>query len=594
MKYLFFALSLSLFFACGTPKTYQVQFKVDMPESAQGDKVYLQGDVEPLSWNEGYVLNDEDGDGTYEASIEFVTKKKKLNYKFRQGNNWELNGADNRSLWLKPEGLTVEALFDEYEYFDTEKINALTYTPEQIKEDVAVLRKTIQFVHPNLYKYRSKADLEMDLQQLEKAMLAEPTLTNAYKQVSKFATKIECSHTFTNPWNQGSLTKRAIFFQPDKVPFTFSRIGKRMFIDKNASDVEELVSGLEVLEINGVPTQTIFERLMPYVSADGANDEKKLQRLTLSGNNKFELFDIFLPLEFGSTQNFILKLYDHSNNQTFEKEVSAVSKTRRDANLKAKYPTFKNDFASGWQFDWKNDSTAYLKMQSFAVFDNSFDWKGFLTSAFNEVNQKNAQHLILDIRGNEGGNDDIVEYLLLKMLNQTIEVPAPQSIVNYKKLPEELRANVSTWSKLPYNWGATVEELPNGQYQMKERFGGRAKIYKPAADNFQGKVYLLVDAENSSATQIMATYAKEYDLATVIGQPTGGNQRGLNGGYMFFHRLPNTGVEIDLPLIGINLFPVTDDTPNGGVQPDLLVKKNITDFINGADTELQATMDIIQ
>lgn len=594
MKHILFLLSIATIFSCSAPKTYQVHFKVDMSTAERADKVYVQGDLSPLSWNQGYELADADGDGTYEAKIEFVTKSKRLKYKFRNGDNWELQGADNRTLWFKPDGVEVNAPFNEYETYSEAKIQSLTYSPEQIKEDVAALKETIKYVHPSLYKYRSATKLETDFQELEAAMLAEPNLTNAYKQVSKFATKIQCSHTFTNPWNQGGTVEKAIFFSRDKVPFTFDRIGRQLFIARNASDQDALVPGREILAIDGVPTTEILNRLLPYISGDGANEEKKLQRLTLGGTNKFELFDIFFSLEFGTKDAFQLTLKDHVSGDIIEVSVKAMSKTARDAKLRARYTDFNNDFASGWQFEMKNDSTAYLKMRSFAAYNKDFNWRNFLDSAFREINEKNAKHLILDIRGNEGGETEIVEHLLRKVLQSPITVPAAKTVVNYKRLPEELEANVSTWSKLPYNWGATVEPLPNGQYLMKERYSGRAQTYEPAKNNFQGQTYLLIDAENSSATQIMATYAKRYKLATLIGQETGGNQRGLNGGYIFFLRLPNTKVEVDLPLLSINLFPVTKDTPNGGIQPDVFVQKNVADFVNGVDTELSRTMELIQ
>ncbi len=593
MKHILFLLTITTIFSCSSPKTYQVHFKVDMSTAERVEKVYLQGDISPLSWNQGYELADADGDGTYEAKIEFVTKSKRLKYKYRNGDNWELQGADNRTLWFKPEGVSVNVPFNEYETYSKDKIQSLTYTSEQIKEDVAALKATIKYVHPSLYKYRSEKELESDFQELEAAMLAEPSLINAYKQVSKFAAKIQCSHTFTNPWNQGGTVEKAIFFSRDKVPFTFDRIGKQLFIAKNASEQNELIPGREILTIDGVPAAEILNRLTPYITADGANEEKKLQRLTLGGTNKFELFDIFFPLEFGSKEVFQLTLKDHSSGDIIKAEVKAMSKTARDAKLRSRYDDFNNDFAAGWQFEWKNDSTAYLKVTSFAVYNKDFNWRNFLDSAFREITEKNAQHLILDIRGNEGGETEIVEYLLRKILQSPITVPAPYTVVNYKRLPKELEANVTTWSKLPYHWGATVEPLPNGQYRMKERYSGRAQTYEPAKDNFRGQSYLLIDAENSSATQIMATYAKKYKLATLIGQETGGNQRGLNGGYIFFHRLPNTKVEIDLPLLSINLFPVTEETPNGGIQPDVFVQKNVADFINGVDTELAATMALI-
>ena len=57
-------------------------------------------------------------------------------------------------------------------------------------------------------------------------------------------------------------------------------------------------------------------------------------------------------------------------------------------------------------------------------------------------------------------------------------------------------------------------------------------------------------------------------LATIIGETTGGNRRGINGGCFYFFRLPETGLEVDLPLIGT--FPLTRQ-PDAGIVPDIVV-----------------------
>ena len=45
---------------------------------------------------------------------------------------------------------------------------------------------------------------------------------------------------------------------------------------------------------------------------------------------------------------------------------------------------------------------------------------------------------------------------------------------------------------------------------------------------------VLVNAANSSATFQFAKLVKDNQLGTLVGQPTGGNQRGINGGAFFF------------------------------------------------------------
>jgi hypothetical protein len=43
-------------------------------------------------------------------------------------------------------------------------------------------------------------------------------------------------------------------------------------------------------------------------------------------------------------------------------------------------------------------------------------------------------------------------------------------------------------------------------------------------------------------------YAQQNNLAKIVGQPSGGNKQGINGGNYFFLNLPNSKVEIDIPV----------------------------------------------
>ena len=80
---------------------------------------------------------------------------------------------------------------------------------------------------------------------------------------------------------------------------------------------------------------------------------------------------------------------------------------------------------------------------------------------------------------------------------------------------------------------------------------------------------------------------KENRLATIVGQTSGGNQRGINGGAFFFLRLPGSGLEVDLPLIG--RFPTTPQ-PDAGVEPDIAVRPTAAAIAEGRDLEMAAVM----
>jgi C-terminal processing protease CtpA/Prc len=107
----------------------------------------------------------------------------------------------------------------------------------------------------------------------------------------------------------------------------------------------------------------------------------------------------------------------------------------------------------------------------------------------------------------------------------------------------------------------------------------------PAKPQFTGRLWVLVGATNSSATFEFAQTVRQNRLGTLVGQPTGGNQRGINGGAFFFLRLPRSGIELDVPLIG--QFPA-GNPPDSGLQPDVLVVPTVRDIALGRDAELEA------
>lgn len=589
--------SLVALLSCQTSKSQinEITFKVAIDKSDINKTITLRGSIAPLSWDEDHPLTDTDGDGIYETSITFNTDKRNVKYKFLVDGTSELEGSDSRRLWFKSVPKTVQHIFNEYEYYNTEELASLTLTPEEIKEDISILKKTLGYIHPNLNGYRSKEDLENDYQLLESEMLATPTKKNAYKAISKFATKIQCSHTFTNPWNQGTTIKRAIFNQPDKVPFTFSRIGKQIFIAKNASKDNRLKRGLEIVRINGVRSEDILTQLANYITSDGANYEKRLERLLLNGDEKYALFDIFFSLEYGIQDSFQLDLKDHSTNHDLSVTVSAISKTKRSKILNERYEDSVISFEDLWSFNMINEKVAHLKINSFAVHNKKFEWQNYLDDVFAQLKAKNVEHFIIDIRDNEGGQGEVGQYILQRILTKTLKTEAGKLLTTYRKIPEDLRANISTWEDAPYNWRLKVKKIKDKKYQLRQLFSGgyKAKTYQPLKNGFKGKSYLLTGPQNSSATHIMATYAKKYKLAMIIGQTTGGNQRGVNGSHFFFHRLPNSKVEIDIPIFNTTMQEITSSTPNGGIVPDLIVEKNIPDLINGVDTELEATLNYI-
>ena len=108
---------------------------------------------------------------------------------------------------------------------------------------------------------------------------------------------------------------------------------------------------------------------------------------------------------------------------------------------------------------------------------------------------------------------------------------------------------------------------------------------------FRGKVAVLIGPTCSSATFRFADLVQRNRLATLVGEPTGGNRRGINGGRYFFVRLPETGFEVDLPLVGY--FPLSEE-PDRGLDPDILVRPRLADMVAGVDPALAAAVKVVR
>ena len=102
-------------------------------------------------------------------------------------------------------------------------------------------------------------------------------------------------------------------------------------------------------------------------------------------------------------------------------------------------------------------------------------------------------------------------------------------------LPKAFDAYLDTWDWSFKDWGQAAKEDRDGFFRLI-RFDDDAAgdVIEPKGRRFAGRVAVLVGAANSSANFQFAQVVKENKLGTLIGQTTGGNQRGINGMRLLF------------------------------------------------------------
>lgn len=472
-------------------------------------------------------------------------------------------------------------------------------TAKDLQADVDLLQKAYTELHPGLYRYSSPTQIEGDFARLRAELNHDQSLREAYLAFSVFAAKIKCGHTYANFYNQPKAVVEELFNGRNRVPFYFEWVGTEMVVTRDFTPAGALKPGTRILKLNGIEGGAILKPLMKVARADGSNDAKRVALLGVRGDDRWETFDVFYPLFFPSDRpTYRLEIQRPGEQRSSLMKVNALTPDQRLEPIKEREEALKGGSTEVFQWKYEDGGAAYLRMPSWALYDSKWDWKHWLGEHLDDLAQRKAPALIIDLRGNEGGQD-VGNVILSRLTTKDLRLSATKRLVRYRKVPDELSPYLDTWDKSFKDWGEDAVELdqpwptaPPVHYFRLKRFDDDADgdVIKPQGTHFSGGVYVLVDANNSSATFQFAQVIQQNGLGTLVGAPTGGNQRGINGGAFFFLRLPHSKIEMDLPLIGS--FPLSVK-PDAGLRPDVLVKTTAEDIAAHRDASLKAVEELI-
>ncbi|MGE7613906.1 S41 family peptidase [Paenibacillus sp. NPDC101420] len=188
------------------------------------------------------------------------------------------------------------------------------------------------------------------------------------------------------------------------------------------------------------------------------------------------------------------------------------------------------------------EQIAYLGMRSFAgslMEMDSSEIHDFL------IEVKDYKTLILDIRGNGGGNSDYWRaHIAPLLINKPIEYNTYLLYTRGNYAETFMQARQITRGQQPIT-SIKDEQLPNLPSEALKMFKTYSKntdvVIPQESVGFKGKIYLLVDSSVYSSAEGLAAFAKGTGFATVVGGRTGGDGLGMdplvvalpNSGYVF-------------------------------------------------------------
>ena len=460
-------------------------------------------------------------------------------------------------------------------------------TEDQAAQDARILQRALEELHPALTKYRTQSQSDAAFAQFDQRAKAARTAAEMYLAASELAASIRCGHTWTNVLNQEGAIKTALLDSADKLPVRITPVGGRWLVLSSADPA--VAAGDEIVSINGVVGKDVVAKMMPYLRADGSSDGKRLRQL---GHDRkdYSQMDILWPLLSSPKEGrYALQLRGAGSKGARMVTVKAMTLAQRDAALAAKGVKLPSE---DWTFRM-DGKVGYLTLPTFSFNRSSFDWSAFLNDAFARLDKAKVPNLVIDVRANEGGDGAIGGEVLSHLVQKPFDFKSTQSTSAYERVPYELARYLDTWDYSFFDRTGKVEKITTGtaagKYRYTERGDGKQTIV-PVATPYRGRTYILVGPENSSAGFQFALLAQQSVAGTLVGQRTGGNLRGLNGGQLLWVVLPNSGVAVDIPLLA---GTYTETTPDASVTPDVLVTPSLDAVRAGRDLDMEKVQRLI-
>lgn len=451
--------------------------------------------------------------------------------------------------------------------------HGLRATPSagEYRQDVDIVRRTLA-LHPGVYRYQTPTRLNQRLARFERDFVGAGNPEQRFLVLSEFMATIRCGHSQCNPYNQSKAAVQSLFERPTKLPFEFDWIAGRMVVLADRSGTGLLRRGTEILSINGETVRNLLAWLLPYARADGSNDAKRVAQMAMRNIDRWETFDIYQGLLLPPRQGAFHIRYRMSDGRAGIGEFAALTPEQR----RATRHTLETDGTSEPFWTWEmEDGVAILTMPSWVMYNSSWKWEPWLADRLASLN--GAKGLVIDLRENEGGNE-CGNAIFARLSSKDMQFPGYRQLVRYRRTPKDLDTYLDTWDDSFRSIGENAVETSDGFFELGREGSDTIPALTP---RIPVPVAALIGPACSSATFSFARRARESGLVRLFGEPSGGNLRGINGNGYFFVRLPASGLEFDMPVIGN--FAETPQ-PDRGVLPDVLVRRSIADVSTGRDS----------
>jgi hypothetical protein len=502
--------------------------------------VVVRGNFNEWSGND-YQLVIQNDSNLYGGTFEIVANSgDTLEYKFviiRSNGKayWERNpnpsnkNYGNRMITITGENLILPPAkfhYDEYIQYP------VLFSQQKLQADFIQMKEVLEEIHPALYDYSSKKIMDSLFNKGFRQIHSEMPLNEFYKICSGVLSQIGCGHTKLwipdDYWN----------IVPDKLfPLKLLMRQNKVYLAGFFTGDTLIPTGSEIISINNLMMTEIIDSLKSVSSSDGFIESFKIKNIENNFSRKYALF-------FGYPESFRIDYLVPSESLVKKENISPcdidelISYQIRPKELSLKVLPDLN--------------SVIITINTFGYYDQREMFRSFIDSSFQTVKHEKIGNLILDLRGNDGGDPYCSSYLLSYIASQLV----------------------------PY---------------FRKPYGDDESLSKPiplAANHFTGNIFTLVDGGVFSTTGHLTALLKYHQIGKLVGSETGATFTCT--GSVEYINLANTRLILGTARHRRYSVVVERMDPMRGVLPDYYVDQTQDDIIHKKDTVLNYVMNMIQ
>ena len=456
-----------------------------------------------------------------------------------------------------------------------------SFTPAELRADFTAMYKGLQSAAFNLFAFTPKATLDRAFREFLGELDKPLTLYQAQVRFEQFAALVRMGHARVDfpfaVWNQHLENGGKAF------PVNIRVMEGKTMVAQNHSGIEAIARGDEILRMNGSRMAEWLKRTERHVSAETPYMAHSLMEYD---------FPMYLWVESGQPRAFNL-LLRNAERKTREVRLPARTATEMKAFAAAQPPTLSLDKPMR-EAKILADNVGYLRPGPFYNAEaktGAEQWdvssfRTFIDDAFTKFNVAQVERLIIDLRGNPGGDNLFSDLMVACFADKPFRF---FSNFKVRVSPEAIQANADRLQNDAAAAGPVSRQYAELYARAKpgEIVEFDMPLVQPRQDvRFHGKVFLLIDRHSYSNTVAVAALVQDYKFGTIIGEETA--DMATTFGAMERFKLPNTGIAVGFPKA--HIVRPNGDLRSRGVIPDIAIPMPVIE--TPADEVLQRAMMI--